>query len=94
MLETMPLWLAIVTIAIGVEFGIRIGRLKVTSFVVYALVYPIFMIKDFYACCFYQCLGFGTKGAKVIPIFKVKTNVVYLGLTFISRIKAKRVKHA
>lgn len=58
------------------------------------LMYIMLLLKDIYACCFYQCLGFGTKENKEVPIFKVKTNVIFLGNTFISHIKAKRVKHA
>jgi hypothetical protein len=63
------------------------------------LMYIMLLLKDIYACCFYQCLGFCTKKDKggekdkEVPIFKVKTNVVFLGNTFISHIKAKRIKH-
>jgi hypothetical protein len=48
-------------------------------------------IGDIWACCFYQCVGFGFVNNKKTPIFRVKQNVVYVGKTFISHQKAKRV---
>ena len=63
------------------------------------ILYVRMLIRDIYACCFYQCLGFGTKKGKngekdkEVPIFKVKTNVVYLGLTFISHRKARKANN-
>jgi hypothetical protein len=63
-------------------------------FIAPIICWPLFILKDIYACSQYQCLGFGKSKGKQVPIFKVKTNVVYLGLTFISHRKARKANHA
>jgi hypothetical protein len=63
-------------------------------FIAPIICWPLGAIKDIYACKQYQCLGFGTCKGKAVPIFKVKTNEVYVGLTFISHRKARAINHA